>query len=473
MIAVAESTSLAQSIERLVARAAKRASLERRPVIVSKTIAAPLPIDPVAVFAQAGSGCEYRAYWEQPHEGALLVGIGATRSVRFESETRFGDAAAVIRDDRENALVEKPGDALGGLIQFAGFSFDAARAKDGVWADFPAGLLVLPRLLLAVNDGTASHTVNIVIEPDADLDGVVDGAVQDLSSLVEMGAVPAATEHTTRIRSTVEFPEATNWKAQVAGSITRIRQGELDKVVLARALQLEAADELSPEGVLRRLRSNGPAATIFAVAQKGRCFVGATPERLVKLAEGEVFVDCLAGSIARGLDADDDARLAAVLLASAKDREEHEVVVRSVQDALAAVCEPIRRPSDTPRVVVSRNVQHLSTPLQGRLIGGNCVLDLVERLHPTPAVGGVPRLGAMSVIRESEGFDRGWYAGPLGWVDADGEGEFAVAIRSGLLNGRQASLYAGAGIMADSDTDAEYAETALKLKPMLSALGIE
>jgi isochorismate synthase len=473
VIAVAESTSLAQSLERLVARAAELANLERRAVIVSKTIAAPLPADPVAVFAQAGAGCEYRAYWEQPHEGTLFVGLGVARSICFESESRFSDAAAVLRGDRGLALEEKPDDAPGGLIQFAGFSFDSTRERDCVWAGFPAGLLVLPRLLLSANDGIASHTVNVLIEPDADVAGVVDDALRDLASLAEQENYSVAADQSARIRSRVEVPLADGWKARVAGAVSRLRQGDLEKVVLARAVQLEAIDDFRPEKVLRRLRSNGPAATVFAVAQRERCFVGATPERLVKLTDGVVSVDCLAGSIARGVDVEDDARLAAVLLASAKDRAEHEAVVKTVQDALAAVCEPIRRPSDTPKVVVSRNVQHLSTPLRGRLIGGHCVLDLVERLHPTPAVGGVPRLEAMTAIREGEGFDRGWYAGPVGWVDADGEGEFAVALRSGLLDRRNATLFAGAGIMADSDPDAEYVETGLKLKPMLMALGVE
>jgi menaquinone-specific isochorismate synthase len=211
---------------------------------------------------------------------------------------------------------------------------------------------------------------------------------------------------------------------------------------------------------------------LFAFGTADRCFLGATPERLVKLAGREVFVDCIAGSIARGVTDDEDERLAQVLLASEKDRTEHEVVVHAVKEALSGVCDELIRPSDTPKVVRSRNVQHLSTPLRGRLSGGNCVLDLVERLHPTPAVGGFPRDLALHAIREREGFDRGWYAGPLGWVNGNGEGEFAVAIRSALLAGNEATLYAGAGIVADSDPDAEYAETGLKLKPMLAALGV-
>ncbi len=165
-------------------------------------------------------------------------------------------------------------------------------------------------------------------------------------------------------------------------------------------------------------------------------------------------------------------RLAHTLLNSAKDRTEHEVVVRSTQAALTAVCTEVIRAPGTPRVAQSQSVQHLATPLRGRLADGGCVLDLVERLHPTPAVGGFPRDVALAAIREREGIDRGWYAGAVGWVNRAGEGEFAVAIRSALLAGREATLYAGAGIVADSDPEAEYAETCLKLEPMLAALGM-
>ena len=225
--------------------------------------------------------------------------------------------------------------------------------------------------------------------------------------------------------------------------------------------------------VLRRLRAANPSATIIAVATPGHCFLGATPERLVRLAGRDVEVTCLAGSIARGATESEDEQLASTLLSSAKDRTEHEVVVRSTQAALATVCSEVIRAPGTPRVARSRSVQHLATPLRGRLANGGCVLDLVDRLHPTPAVGGFPRDVALSAIREREGIDRGWYAGPSAGSTGPGDGEFAVAIRSALLAGREATLYAGSGIVADSDPEAEYAETCLKLEPMLAALGMQ
>jgi menaquinone-specific isochorismate synthase len=250
-----------------------------------------------------------------------------------------------------------------------------------------------------------------------------------------------------------------------------IRQGTLDKVVLAREERLLAAAPFSPTSTLARLRRLDAAATLFAM-QSGRAwFLGASPERLVRLCDDRVDVTCLAGSIAMGRDEQERRELAGRLLASLKDREEHEIVVRSTMNALAEVCEDVTRLPDTPRVAPARSVQHLETPVSARMCEAGSILDLVERLHPTPAVGGYPTDSALSIMHELEEIDRGWYAGPFGWTDLGGSGEFAVAIRSALLSGRMASVFAGSGIVADSVPSVEYEETCLKLRPMLSALG--
>ncbi len=179
----------------------------------------------------------------------------------------------------------------------------------------------------------------------------------------------------------------------------------------------------------------------------------------------------LAGSIRRGVTDQEDHALGQQLLASAKDSGEHAVVVRVLAEGLRAVCADVQTPP-APQLLRLHNVQHLHTPITARVRTGRSVLDLVERLHPTPAVGGYPREAALRLIRDREGLDRGWYAGPLGWVDARGEGEFAVALRSALLRGSEATLFAGCGIVADSQPESEYAESALKMRPLLAALGV-
>ncbi|HEY0970949.1 MAG TPA: isochorismate synthase, partial [Gemmatimonadales bacterium] len=193
------------------------------------------------------------------------------------------------------------------------------------------------------------------------------------------------------------------------------------------------------------------------------------PERLVALERGVVRATALAGSVRRGATPEEDAGLAASLMASAKDRLEHELVVRALREGLAELTDDVRAP-EGPETVTMANVQHLHTPLTARPREGVGLLDLVARLHPTPAVGGVPRDEALAWLREHEELDRGWYAAPVGWIGADGDGEFAVALRSALIDGATATLFAGCGVMGDSDPAGELAESELKLRPMMQAL---
>jgi isochorismate synthase len=206
----------------------------------------------------------------------------------------------------------------------------------------------------------------------------------------------------------------------------------------------------------------------------GGVFLGASPERLVRLHGGLLATSCLAGSIGRGADADADQALGARLLSSAKDLTEHAVVSEMLAESLAPICESLEV-APQPGLLRLSNVQHLYTPIHGTLAlrpDGTrpCILDLVARLHPTPAVGGYPRSEALALIRRLEQLDRGWYAGPVGWLDHYGEGEFAVAIRSALLRAGEANLFAGCGIVGNSDPESEYRESCLKLKAMLGAL---
>jgi isochorismate synthase len=259
------------------------------------------------------------------------------------------------------------------------------------------------------------------------------------------------------------------WQAMVAAVRDEHLGRDAEKVVLARGRRLRAEAPFSVETALQDLRAAYPSCFVFAVARGDRCFLGATPERLVRLRDGVVTTMCLAGSIGRGATEQEDRWLGETLLASAKDRAEHEFVVRDLRASLATVCESVV-PVGAPVLLKVKNVQHLLTTVVGRVADERTILDLVAALHPTPAVGGSPRVTALSIIRQCEGLDRGWYAGPIGWLDAKGEGEFAVALRSGVVHGQDATLFAGCGIVRDSDPAAEFAESQLKLQPMLKAL---
>jgi menaquinone-specific isochorismate synthase len=266
-----------------------------------------------------------------------------------------------------------------------------------------------------------------------------------------------------RLESVVSHEE---WCARVGRAVAEVRRGRLEKVVLAREVVVHANRDLIVSDVLGRLRALYPSCTIFSVGG----FVGASPELLASRRGAEVRSHPLAGTVARSGDPATDDSLTAALLASAKDTAEHRVVVQAVVDALSQVCAEMDVPP-APSIVSLRNVSHLGTLVKGRL--GSpwpSALELAARLHPTPAVAGTPRPAALDLIAELEGMDRGRYAGPVGWVDSRGDGDWVLGIRSATIRGKRARLLAGVGIVADSDPRDELTETQLKLQALLAAL---
>ncbi|HEV7217004.1 MAG TPA: isochorismate synthase [Chloroflexota bacterium] len=459
------------------------------------------PVDPVALFHLAQDGMGAAAYWERPQDDLVLVGMGATQQITLQGPATgawiFGEARREWQ--RLVAGAQAFGDTAGGPLLLGGFAFDLLRPATAVWDGYPSGLLTLPRLLYRQSGGQASVTYSVVLPPGASaerairtlrdawraaLSGVREqelivrereahpGDQTRGASVTSMRGVMAATSASFAHRSVQASADASQrdpWCDRVARAARAIRDGQLEKVVLARQLRLPAEDVVDAATALARLRVGMSSGLIFAVASAGRCFLGATPERLIRLQEGQVATAALAGSRRRGATAGEDAALEQELLRSSKDRWEHTIVVRELTDGLNAA--GVELPP-TPRPVVMKlsSVQHLFTPLSGRVDGDSTVLDLLERLHPSPAVGGYPRGEALDWIRQHEGVDRGWYAGPVGWMDTAGNGDFAVGIRSALMDRYGALLFAGCGIMGDSSPDEEFAESELKLRPMLLAL---
>lgn len=256
------------------------------------------------------------------------------------------------------------------------------------------------------------------------------------------------------------------WCAALVAAREALRRGEADKVVLARAVTVEADAPLSIGALLRRLRDAYPGCMLFCVDG----FVGATPELLVARAGDLVRSHPMAGTAPRSDDPTTDARLAAALLASTKDRQEHRLTIDMVHDTLLPWCSYLDEEAE-PSIVAMANVQHLATAVEGRLSSPPAsVVELVTALHPTPAVGGSPRTAALELIERFEGTDRGCYGGPVGWVDAEGNGAWSVGIRSAQVEGRRARLLAGVGVLPDSRPDRELAETRAKLQALLGAI---
>jgi len=330
-------------------------------------------------------------------------------------------------------------------------------------------------MLLSYNGNHLALTVNRMMRVSDDIEQCareIEARVGQLRAAVERTpTIPQ--EEAYRELSVHELQPASEWLEMVASTVDRIQRGAFEKVVLARDIQVELHDAPGAFDIsttLRRLRESYPTAYVFAVQRGERFFVGATPERLVQAQNGQIHTMALAGSARRGETEEEDARIGMELLQSEKNNSEHAIVVAMVREALKNHCIHVQV-SSVPQLLKLKNVQHLKTPILGELIAGRCILDILADLHPTPAVGGFPRLAALAAIRSTEKLDRGWYAGPLGWIGASGHGEFAVALRSALIDGNKARLFAGCGIVADSDPQAEFAESSLKFQVMLSALG--
>lgn len=441
--------------------------LTRLPHLRSLVVPVVNPGDPVAFLARASAALGGGVLWAQPGSGIAFAGAGVAEAFTFAGGDRFTAASAALRALRDRVVREDtaPFPLLGG------FAFDALSSRDETWREFPDGRLVVPRILLQVTPGGSHLRVTLPATsglPDAAttaaLAALLDQGLGWLSAHSKM-CVPA------HAHSTLPPQHRVEWERQVTRAIAEIKSGAMSKVVLARAERLLAENNFSIDTALSCLREEHPGATLFAFTGAETSFIGATPERLVRLNEGKVDVTCLAGSAAVGTTPVATAALGRQLLASAKDLREHEIVVESTIAALRTACCDVTRASGTPRLRQARSVQHLETPLSATAHPEADILQLVGLLHPTPAVGGFPTTPALDLIRELETFDRGWYAGPVGWVDLDGSGEFSVAIRSALLQGRTATAFAGCGIVANSDPAAEFVETQLKLKPMLAALG--
>jgi isochorismate synthase len=343
--------------------------------------------------------------------------------------------------------------SLTGAIAVGGFAYRPDREPGGAWSGFPALLLRVPALAVTRGRG---RTYATAVTADAE-------ALLDLSP---MGVrAPAARRlEVTAVRS----PAA--WTAAVATAASRLRAGDAAKVVLAREVLARGDGVVSAAMVARSLRAAYPSCFTYLIAgADGTAFAGASPELLVRRSGNRAFAQPMAGSVARGAtDADDD-RLAGQLEDSAKDAVEHRLVSEFVVDALRPFARSVAARS--PEVVRFTNIQHLATSVTAELTHPPAdALELAAALHPTPAVGGWPREAADAMIDELEGMERGWYAGAVGWIDGNGDGEFAVALRCGLLWEDGARLYAGVGVMPDSDPARELDETELKFKALLTAL---
>ncbi|EKN65959.1 isochorismate synthase [Neobacillus bataviensis LMG 21833] len=449
--------------------AVNRAKELGRPILISEVhhIEA---INPLSFFNIGKDRyCGERFFWKDPTNEIVLIGLGISKQIQSDQATdRFFHVEREWKSFLEDSIIFNPYSKMAvGPLMFGGFSFDPYKEKTELWSKFADSLFHIPKYLVSILDGETYLTTNIVITPNDDFSlfsKVLEERNQLLHSLKQdHGAKSAVLLETTEIS-----PE--RWKQAVDGVVKELTNGPLKKVVLARELRLSFTNKVEAEAVLGNLYTQQPASYIFAFESNGDCFIGATPERLVKKRGSEVFSTCLAGSISRGITEEEDRILGQTLLNDQKNLIEHGFVVEMIKEALEESCEEIILP-EKPQLLKNRDIQHLYTPVIGKCSNDASLLLLVERLHPTPALGGLPKKAAVEKIRQVEDLDRGFYGAPLGWIDYKQNGEFAVSIRCGLLQGDEASLFAGCGVVADSNSESEYLETSLKFTPMLRALG--
>lgn len=398
-------------------------------------VASTVELDPERTPALADLLGPDSVAWLRDGEG--LVGRGVAARLEVDGAERFSRAQRWWSE-----LVARTARGGEGPYAFVSFAFDPCSRVPSV--------VVVPEVV--VRRRSAGTTVTAV------------GTAERVEELLA-APLPRPTAAAAPARVGAVEGDGDEWTRAVAGAVRRIDAGALDKVVLAREVLAHADSDVDPRDVLRRLAAAYPSCWGFLVDG----LVGATPELLVRRQGTHVSSRVLAGTIRRATDTGGDDSLASRLMASAKDRAEHEYAVRSVARSLAAHCTDLDVPG-TPSLLRLPNVQHLATDIRGELADGSSVLALAASLHPTAAVCGTPTERALDLIRELEHLDRGRYAGPVGWCDADGDGELGIALRCGLVAGRTVRMYAGCGIVAGSDPAAELAESEAKLRPVREAL---
>lgn len=460
-------TMINSDIQHLIHKGHKKAESSNDSVLVS-SVSTIETIDPFTFYNSGASQFTgSRFFWADFKREVIYVGLGRATSLEPTTiEDRFQSIDEAWQHMTRHAIVSEDAPGYTGPMLFGGFNFDPLKQTTSLWASFPHTLFVVPQIMLTIAKGQAWLTINNLITSQSSLtdDYYHRDFLHKLNNITDKIDPPELANILHQ-----EDIAPSQWMSDVERVTASIQSGELDKVVLARELRLFADQPIVASAALERLYTQQRDSYIFAFEHGDESFIGATPERLVKK-EGEQFLStCLAGSFARGNTTSEDVDFGVTLLQDDKNLLEHALAVKMIRNAMSEVCLSIEMP-EQPILLKLKDIQHLYTPVAGKAREGASLLKAVEALHPTPALGGYPPQEAVEMIREVEQLDRGWYAAPIGWINRHQDGEFAVAIRSALIQGSEASLFAGCGIMGESDPLSEYNETTLKFRPMLTAL---
>jgi isochorismate synthase len=442
--------------------AVKRARRSGEQTLASISLELPTEVDPTEVACASRRVGEPWFIFEQPDHGrASLAGLGEAIGLQENGPERFEQVARRWRELSAAAVGE-------GAIAVGGFSFAPDGGASPHWQGYEPASLVVPEIALTRRERNVRLTLTALASPDDLPDELLARLLTRVGELVQarLPLLDPAPSGRFQVASAIP-PE--HFESAVARASELIAQGRMEKIVLAREVHVHAPSAYEPAAVLGVLREEFPSCFTFCVGRGEAAFVAASPELLVRREGHRVSTLALAGSTRRSADPAVDAHLGEQLLRDESYREEHAIVARRIERMLRTHAVWVAAAPE-PELVRIANIQHLATPIRAQLASPMDALELVGMMHPTPAVGGEPLVQAAPLIPALEGLDRGWYAGPVGWTDATGDGEFCVALRCALLRGPVARCYAGNGIVRDSEPAAELAETEIKLQALLPLL---
>ena len=467
--------------ERMSARldlALRRARRSGEPTLATSTVRLPGDVDPSAVVCVSRREGEPWFAFEQPDRGGVaLAALGEAARLSGAGRERF----ATVADRWRRLAATAVGDPMddpdrSGPVAVGGFAFAQEGGGSPAWEGFEPASMIVPEVAIRraakarrdEGEPNVRLTLAALIAPDDTAADALARLERRLGELRErelplLDPAPAGRH---RVASAMP-PE--HYEAAVERATALIGEGKLEKIVLAREVETHAPRAYDPAAILGVLRDAFPACFCFCVGRGDATLIAASPELLVRREGHRVSTLALAGSTRRSADPAVDDHLGEQMLRDATYREEHAIVARRIERTLREHAVWVAAAPE-PELVKIANIQHLATPIRAQLAAPIDALELAGLMHPTPAVGGEPRDVATPLIPALEGLDRGWYAGPVGWTDATGDGEFCVALRCALLRGSVARCYAGNGIVRDSDPQAELAETEVKLQALLPLL---
>ncbi len=408
-------------------------------------------------------------YWENPGQTQSILGYGVAESCELNIGNRFTYSQQFVKDCFHRIIKVNQHDLSNSFPHiFCGFTFFSEINK--LEFPFPSAFAFLPKLQIIQQPSKSLLIFNLLIDAKTDIKKLAHKTVDNLKSIANIKTYQNNNKQPKNpINLMTNYEMVQGFKSSVSSALQSIQANHFQKLVLANALDLTSSEDFSIIDCLKNLRYYHPDCYIFAISNgQNNCFIGASPERLINLKNKQLLTDALAGSTSRGNTKLEDYYLAQKLLKSTKERREHQVVIEFIVQRLITLG---LTPQISPlKILKLANIQHLWTPIYTQLNPNIHPLEVVAQLHPTPAVSGFPTGVTCQEIKRYETFERGFYAAPLGWIDYNGDSEFIVGIRSALISGNHARLYAGAGIVEGSEPAKELAEIQLKFQGLLKAL---